>query len=216
MNVESGADEADTGSPELGAAPLPEQGLPEAGYALRDLLLAPALLSLLRLPLAACFALAVRIPSAALGILVLAGITDVLDGWVARRFGLVTATGAALDGITDKVFAVGVALALLATGQLGLGALLLLNAREIGEAPLLLWCLVNPHARARRVAYPKANVVGKVATVVQFLAIGSALFRAPGTSYLVMATAVVGAFAALSYWRRELGVLGRGRARLQS
>jgi phosphatidylglycerophosphate synthase len=189
MNVESGADEADTGSPELGAAPLPEQGLPEAGYALRDLLLAPALLSLLRLPLAACFALAVRIPSAALGILVLAGITDVLDGWVARRFGLVTATGAALDGITDKVFAVGVALALLAT---------------------------NPHARARRVAYPKANVVGKVATVVQFLAIGSALFRAPGTSYLVMATAVVGAFAALSYWRRELGVLGRGRARLQS
>jgi phosphatidylglycerophosphate synthase len=52
-------------------------------------------------------------------VLLLAGITDVLDGWVARRWGLVTATGAALDGITDKLFALVVALALFSTGQLG-------------------------------------------------------------------------------------------------
>jgi cardiolipin synthase len=171
-------------------------------------------LSLLRLPLAVCFAVVVHSPWVALGVLLLAGVTDVLDGWVARRWGLVTATGAALDGITDKLFALVVALALFSTGQLGVGALLLLSAREMAEAPLLLWFLVSAPARARRVAYPRANVVGKVATVVQFAAIGWALFRLPGMAYLVIATAVVGSFAALAYWRRELGIWSsRSRAR---
>jgi phosphatidylglycerophosphate synthase len=181
-----------------------ETPLAEAGYRARDLLLAPSLLSLSRVPLAAIFACVVGIPSAALAVLLLAGISDVLDGWVARRRGLATATGAALDGITDKLFALVVAIALYSTGQLGVGALLLLSAREIGEATLLLWFLVSPSARARRAAYPRANVVGKLATVLQLMAIGLALFRAPGVAYLTSATAVVGALAALSYWRREL------------
>ena len=32
------------------------------------------------------------------------GLTDLLDGWYARKFGQVTATGAAIDPSTDKVF----------------------------------------------------------------------------------------------------------------
>lgn len=184
----------------------------EAGYRARDLLLAPSLWSLSRLPLAVVFALVVGIPSAALGVLLLAGITDVVDGWVARRRGLVTATGAALDGVTDKVFALVVALALYATDLLGVGALVLLSAREIGEAPLLFRFLLSARARARRIAYPHANVVGKLATVLQFATIGSALFHLPGVAYLTIATGAVGAFAALSYWRRELAESPAGAA----
>jgi len=181
-----------------------------AHYRARDLLLAPSLLSLARLPLAACFVLAVRVPVAALLVLVLAGVTDVLDGWVARRYGLVTATGAALDGLTDKLFVLVVALTLIASGRLGLWSVLLLSTREIGEAPLVLWFLASPQARARRVAYPRANKAGKLATALQFMAVGWALFHEPGVAVLTILAAAAGAAAALSYYRRELTTASPG------
>ena len=56
-------------------------------YAARDLVRLPGLLSLSRLPLAIVFALMVDRPMWAVGVLLLSGVSDVLDGWVARRFG---------------------------------------------------------------------------------------------------------------------------------
>ena len=90
-------------------------------YDLRDLVRIPGLLSLSRVPLAVVFSFVVGRPVLALGVLVGAGLTDVLDGWYARRFGQVTATGAALDPITDKLFVLTVAITLVVTGQLSVG-----------------------------------------------------------------------------------------------
>jgi phosphatidylglycerophosphate synthase len=73
-------------------------------YRARDLLRVPSLLSLARLPLAAAFVLLVDRPPVLVLVLVAAGVTDVLDGWYARRFDQVTATGAVVDPITDKLF----------------------------------------------------------------------------------------------------------------
>ena len=56
-------------------------------YQFKDLLLAPAWLSWLRLPLAACFVAFVDRPLVAVSVLMAAGLSDVLDGWVARRCG---------------------------------------------------------------------------------------------------------------------------------
>ena len=74
-------------------------------FGARDLLPVPGLLSLARLPLAAAFPLVVSRPPAACAVPAAAACTDVLDGWWARRFGQVTATGAALDPLTDRTFA---------------------------------------------------------------------------------------------------------------
>jgi cardiolipin synthase len=98
-------------------------------YRASDLLLPPAWLSLSRVLLAACFPLVVDVPLVALAVLILAGVSDVLDGWVARRYGLVTATGAALDPITDKLFVLTVAVTLVSSGHLSLGEVLLLSTR---------------------------------------------------------------------------------------
>lgn len=37
------------------------------------------------------------------GLIVLMGVTDLLDGWVARRFGLVSQLGAVVDAVSDKL-----------------------------------------------------------------------------------------------------------------
>jgi len=177
----------------------------------RDLLLVPGLLSLSRVPLALVFAWLVRWPYAALAVLVVAGITDVLDGWLARRLGQVTETGVVLDGITDKLFGFGVAVALLLASELTVFQVLLLSARELGEAPLVVWYAANAPARGARAKNPAANVLGKLATALQFVAIAAVLLAVPHAGLAVAATGVAGAVAALAYWRRALRIHGNAR-----
>ena len=173
-------------------------------YDKRDLVRVPGLLSLSRIPLAVAFPFAVARPGLAFGILIGAALTDVLDGWYARRFRQVTATGSALDPVTDKLFVMTVAITLIITGHFSVTAVILLSTREIGELPLVLWLALSPEARRARVEHPVSNVVGKMATALQFVAVSAALFHAPHQAVWVGATAVVGMAAAFTYWRRAL------------
>lgn len=189
-------------------------------YRARDVLLVPGLLSLSRIPLAAAFPFLAGDPTAALVLLVVAASTDVLDGWTARRLGQVTATGVVLDGVTDKLFALTVAVTLVADGRLSVPAVLLLSSREIVELPLLLRYAVSRRARLSRADRPSANVFGKLATVLQFVAIGAALLRLAHADLWIAATCVAGVVAGISYWRAAMapaaaaGVAGDGpRAR---
>jgi CDP-diacylglycerol--glycerol-3-phosphate 3-phosphatidyltransferase/cardiolipin synthase len=178
-------------------------------YRARDVVRVPGLLSLARLPLAAAFPFALARPWWAMGVLAAAALSDVLDGWYARRFGQVTPTGSALDPVTDKIFVTTVAVSLVVRGTLSILDVLLLSTRELGELPLVVWLAINREARRRRADYPSANVPGKVATALQFGAAAWALFRMPHLAWLVDATAIAGVAAALSYWRREIRALGR-------
>jgi cardiolipin synthase len=173
-------------------------------YRGRDILRVPGLLSLSRVPLAVAFPFVVGRPWFSLGVLVAAGISDVLDGWYARRFGQVTATGSALDPITDKIFVITVAFTLVQQGALSVGSVALLSAREIGELPLVLWIALSRRARRGRVQDPTANVAGKAATALQFVSVTAALFHAAHMVWYARVTGVVGALAAISYWRRAL------------
>jgi phosphatidylglycerophosphate synthase len=145
-----------------------------------------------------------RWPVVAFAVLVLSALTDVLDGYVARRFGLATPTGAAVDPVTDKLFVLTVVSALVLQKHLRFSDVLLLSTREIGELPLVVWFGTSARARKSRADYPKANWAGKAATVLQFGTISAALFRIDGIQGLVWLTAIGGALAAASYWKRAL------------
>lgn len=173
-------------------------------YHARDLLKVPCLLSAARVPLAAAFPLVIGSPAAAVGVVALSGATDVADGWLARRTGQVTATGAALDPVTDKIFVATVVVTLVLAHRLAPIDVLLLSLREVGELPLVAWVLVSPKARKRRTEHPTANIPGKIATMLQFATIGAALFGSSLVKPLVYATAVAGAAAAASYWGRAV------------
>jgi len=177
----------------------------EAGhYRFRDIFLPPGLLSLARVPLAIAFPFVVEWTPLALAVLALAGVTDVLDGYWARRFGQVTPTGSALDPITDKLFVLTVAVTLVASGYFSALSVLLLSTRELLELPLVVWFALSPRARRARAGKPSANALGKLATVLQFAAVFSTLLAWPITGMAVGATAVVGVLAAVSYWSRAL------------
>jgi cardiolipin synthase len=173
-------------------------------YRARDLWRVPGLLSLARLPLAAAFPPALGRPHLAVAILVAAGVSDVLDGWYARHFGQVTATGTALDPVTDKLFVLTVAVSLVARGYLAPLDVALLSTREVGEAPLVVWIAASHRARSLRAAHPAANLPGKFATSLQFAAATAALFRVPQLRWLVGVAGLAGVLAAASYWRRAL------------
>ena len=77
----------------------------------RDFFLAPNLMSLLRValtaPLAYCLALNTKTgTSIAAGILLAAGITDFLDGFLARKLNQISALGHILDPVADKLLAI--------------------------------------------------------------------------------------------------------------
>jgi cardiolipin synthase (CMP-forming) len=173
-------------------------------YRLADLGLLPNVLSLLRLPLAAVFPFVVDDARAALAVLCAAAVTDVLDGWLARRSGQLTAVGAVVDPIADKVFAATVVITLLFHRRMPAWALPALLAREILEAPLVLWVLLSRKFRGARRAQARANVPGKLATTVQFVAVLAAITAPELLEEALIAAAAAGFFAGLSYWSREL------------
>jgi cardiolipin synthase len=172
-------------------------------YRARDLLLVPSLISFVRLPLAAVFPFVVGQPWVALGVLVAAGLSDLADGWWARRYDQATATGAVVDPITDKIFVLTVVFTLMASGSLSFVSVLLLSTRELGELPLVVWLATSREARQKRKDHPKANLPGKAATALQFATVVAALFRWPWTGSLVGVTAAAGVLAAVVYWARE-------------
>ena len=175
-------------------------------YSAQDLLLPPSLVSLLRVPLAVLFFSYADDDGLALGILALAGLSDIIDGWLARRNQQATPTGAVVDGVVDKVFAGTVVVTLVLKHDLSLSGALALATRELLELPLVLWWSVRPERREARAAAPMANWLGKLATVVQFAAVASVMVQPGWAMLLLVLTAVFGALAALKYWQRELRI----------
>jgi cardiolipin synthase len=171
-----------------------------AAFRLRDLLSTPSMVSLSRLPLALLFATSLERPRIACALLAAAGLSDILDGWLARRTGRVTATGALLDPIVDKLFVVTATLALLRAGHLAAADVLRLAAREFGELPVLARALRSRGSDSRGLQVPRSNHLGKAATMLQFASLVAAVLRSTWLDSLLWATAVGGMMAALGYW----------------
>lgn len=170
-------------------------------YRARDLVSVPGLISLTRVPLAAAFVL-VEEPWGRVAILAASGLSDLLDGWYARRFDCATPTGAALDPVTDKIFVTTVVVTLILDGSLPWWAIVVLSLRDLAELPLVAKFVVSRRARRARADDPKANLGGKLATFAQFVAVGAAMLRFEHTSLLLGVAGLFGVGAAIGYWRQ--------------
>jgi CDP-diacylglycerol--glycerol-3-phosphate 3-phosphatidyltransferase len=173
-----------------------------------DAIRLPSLITLLRLPLAIAFLWASREPAWAITILLLAGLTDILDGWAARRLHLETEFGRILDPIMDKAFVLTVVATLVVNGSLGALEALLLATRDIGEIPVVVRAFLFGEASVHARRGP--NAAGKAATLLQFTALVWILLQIPHAAILVLVAGACGLVAAISYWMRERQ-LGRDR-----
>lgn len=97
-------------------------------------------------------------------VFLLAGLSDALDGWLAKRFSLQTELGAYLDPVADKMLLVSIYVALAITGAVPAWLTILVVSRDIMiiGAILISWVLDKPV----RVA---PLFVSKVNTAVQLV-----------------------------------------------
>ncbi len=151
--------------------------------------------SLSRLAFAAAFIL-VHEPWVRAALIVGAGATDVIDGWVARRSKLETTWGAIVDPVADRAFVVTALVTLVVEGVLSPGQLALLVIRDVGTAAGFVATLLAP---ALREVELKARPFGKASTVLQVVTLVTALFYRPAVWWLAGGTAVVEAVAVYDY-----------------
>lgn len=153
----------------------------------------PNLLTAARIPAVALIAywthLAGPWASAALALFIAAAVTDLLDGWVARKVGAVSDFGRLMDALVDKIFILGLLVALLALDCLPVQVLAPAGASPAhvpagGDARLLaalgVYLILTREfliTGLRLVAAAKGQVLeaegwGKSKTFLQILAIG--------------------------------------------
>jgi len=151
--------------------------------------------------------------AAATIVFVISGLSDAIDGFIAKRYGLVSHLGSFLDPLADKALLVSVFVALGAKGVLPPWLIVLVVSRDvlIIGAVVLSWIVGEPIA-------VKPLWVSKANTVAQILLVGVALAGAAGVpnlggplTALIVVTAVLTVLSAAAYlvtWVRHMARAG--------
>lgn len=96
-----------------------------------------------------------------------ASLTDQVDGWVARRYGLVTDFGKIADPIADKALTGAALIGLSILGELYWWVTIVIAVREIGVTLLRFWVIRYGVIAASRGG--KAKTLSQIAAIVVFL-----------------------------------------------
>lgn len=122
----------------------------------------------------------------ALGIYILASLTDVLDGYLARRFDLVTVVGTVLDPLADKLMLLMAVTCLYLDHTLPIWAFLFILISEV----FMISTGFYMYFRKKRFVIP-SNHFGKGATIIFFIGVAiNILFPNLIISILVFGVAV--------------------------
>jgi cardiolipin synthase (CMP-forming) len=149
---------------------------------------------------------------------VLAGLTDMLDGLIARRWSQRTHLGTFLDPIADKLLLVS-SFTILTFGSLELTVRipLWLTITVISRDLLLVLSVLIFNLTIGRRAFPP-SILGKCTTVSQLLLVMMVLtgnwleFVLPGTTVAVYLTLVLTVASGLHYMAQGMGLVARASA----
>lgn len=165
----------------------------------------PNVVSLSRLVLAAAF-IALDGNAARVALIAVAGFTDFLDGWLARRQHTASSMGALIDPIADRVFVLTALSVYLYDGIITTPEYFIVLSRDFATAVGFLVARVVPWLRP---AVFQARMLGKTVTVLQLtLLVVVLLWRAP-VDLLVLA---IGALSAASIVDYTLALWHRAKA----
>jgi phosphatidylglycerophosphate synthase len=159
-------------------------------------------LTLSRIPLACLFWATYGDPAWSVGVVATAGLTDALDGRVARRAGKLPGDRTAgdwLDPIADKIFVAVVLAAIYVHEHPSIAIVALIAARELLLAPLAIAYRISLVARAGVARHLRAAAIGKAATVAQFVAIVALVAGSPAALLLAIVAGVLGLAAVAHY-----------------
>ena len=108
----------------------------------------------------------------ATALFVLASVTDWLDGWLARRLNQMSAFGAFLDPVADKLMVAAALIVLVDLDRAGIAASLIIIGREIAISALREWMAKEGQSKSVAVSY-----IGKLKTTAQMIAITLLLYH---------------------------------------
>ncbi|MBO4479427.1 MAG: CDP-alcohol phosphatidyltransferase family protein [Clostridia bacterium] len=149
----------------------------------------------------------------AFGIFLFASVTDVLDGFIARRFNFITDLGKMLDPLADKLLQVSVAICLCVNdfihhSQIGMLFIFFPIALGLKDGFMLFWGIIL----AKKKIIVHSNFFGKAAAVINTLGLLLSFFaKATYDLYRILATVVlalgtIAAYIALIDYSRKLYV----------
>jgi cardiolipin synthase len=134
----------------------------------------------------------------AMTIFSVAALTDWLDGYLARLWGEVSAFGAFLDPVADKLMVAAALIMLVWLGRAAPYLAMIIIGREIAISALREWMAQLGQSRSVAVAF-----IGKVKTVAQMTAIIALLLHEPlipGVSTPLIGTVALWLAALLTLW----------------
>ena len=149
----------------------------------------------------------------AFGIFLFASVTDVLDGFIARRFNFITDLGKMLDPLADKLLQVSVAICLCVNdfihhSQIGMLFIFFPIALGLKDGFMLFWGIIL----AKKKIIVHSNFFGKAAALINTLGLLLSFFaKATYDLYRILATVVlalgtIAAYIALIDYSRKLYV----------
>ena len=125
-----------------------------------------------------------------------AGVTDALDGWLARRLGAASHLGAYLDPVADKVLLSGAFLTLAVDGAIEAW----LAALVLGRDALILLFAAGAFLFTKSVRSFEPSIWGKGSTAAQILFILAVLLHFVGFAGSPVVTGLKWLTAALTAW----------------
>jgi cardiolipin synthase (CMP-forming) len=150
------------------------------------------------------WAIASREMRVAFLLFLVAGVSDAVDGFLAKRLGMTSELGAHLDPLADKVLIVSIYIALGITEAIPRWLVILVVWRDlmIIGGVMLAWFLGKP-VRVKPVLVSKLNTVAQI--VLACLVLGSLAFRVEiaTTQNVVMAVVAVLTLASVGFYMRE-------------
>jgi cardiolipin synthase len=145
----------------------------------------------------------------ALVLFVIAGVTDAIDGFIAKRFGMATELGAYLDPLADKALLVSIYVTLAISADIPRWLAILVVSRDIMivGAVMLSWVVGRP-VTIRPLLVSKLNTTAQIVFAALVLAaLGLAFDPGPVLTLamiLVAGLTILSAAAYLAEWTRHM------------
>lgn len=109
----------------------------------------------------------------AVTVFILSGLTDVLDGYIARRYNQITKLGIVLDPLADKLMLITVLISVTISNNIPLWIIVVVVLKEL----LMIFGGISLYNQNHAVI--PANKFGKISTLLSYIAILSVLFELP-------------------------------------
>jgi cardiolipin synthase (CMP-forming) len=166
----------------------------------------PNLITLGRIPLVpvVVWAIASHEMQAAFVLFLLAGVSDAVDGFLAKRFHMTSELGAHLDPLADKVLIVSIYIALGITEAIPRWIVILVVSRDILiVGGIMLAVFLGKPMKVKPVLVSKLNTVAQIVFACLVLAALAFGFTARLAEQIIMGTVAVLTLASIGFYVRE-------------